>query len=512
VGPQALDEVGQGRLAERGTARTVGDEPAQAVPEQLPALAVRQLRGPARRQDLGHRRAGYGHEAPLHEQALGRLRYPDPRFERAQEQAGHPCVALEAGHLDRLGAAVADLGRQPREVPQLHLGVAEAGQHVADVPHERGMRPHHEDIGRPEAVAVVEQQPGDAVQGDRGLARTRAALDHQHLLHRCPDQLELGGLDGGDDVAQLARTAAGQLGQQVPVHRLGDLREDDLGEVLDRVAHTLERALAYQPSGVRVAGLEVPGRGRRLPVDHQHLGAVVADDVPPDVQRRARLVVDPAEGDRLARAADRSPGRLGVVPEVGRGALMRGRAGQPVEPSELTGAALRRGVEVGLLLGELGLVLLPAGHRPPPTDRGRSGGVGLTAGTADDNPPEYIQCPLGLVAAHRRRTLRDVGGQRLPDHVRAPYPVQVGQAVQLLHQDHRQPDARQRHRDLRAPPSRRLGRRGHRRERGRDVIGTVEPADDLVLRHPLEVRGRHPTRLLHSSSSGPAKARTRKIR
>ena len=65
-----------------------------------------------------------------------------------------------------------------------HAALAERRQHVGDVVEERPVRPDHEHAVAGEPPAVLEQQVGGAVQGDRGLAGARAALHDQHLVDR----------------------------------------------------------------------------------------------------------------------------------------------------------------------------------------------------------------------------------------------------------------------------------------------------------------------------------------
>ena len=52
------------------------------------------------------------------------------------------------------------------------------------------------------------------MQRHHGLAGARAALHHQDAGLRAADDLVLLGLDGGDDVAELAGAAAFERGQQ----------------------------------------------------------------------------------------------------------------------------------------------------------------------------------------------------------------------------------------------------------------------------------------------------------
>src|SRR5215216_4135131 len=60
---------------------------------------------------------------------------------------------------------------------------------------------------------MVEQKPRRSVQRDRRLACAWSALDGQDTAEVVADQLVLRRLDGGDDVAHLARTSALHVGE-----------------------------------------------------------------------------------------------------------------------------------------------------------------------------------------------------------------------------------------------------------------------------------------------------------
>ena len=88
-----------------------------------------------------------------------------------------------------------------------HRRLAERRQDLGDVAEEGRVRPDHQHTDLVEQPAVLVQEECGPVQPDRGLARAGPALDDQARLERRPDHLVLLGLDGGDDVAHLARCA-----------------------------------------------------------------------------------------------------------------------------------------------------------------------------------------------------------------------------------------------------------------------------------------------------------------
>ena len=70
----------------------------------------------------------------------------------------------------------------------------------------------------------------------RGLARARAALDHEHAFRLARDQAVLVGLDRGDDVAHVLVTAAFQLLEQ----DVGDAVDDVTGRAVERLVVEVE--------------------------------------------------------------------------------------------------------------------------------------------------------------------------------------------------------------------------------------------------------------------------------
>ena len=132
----------------------------------------------------------------------------------AGQQPPDPQRALDGGHLrgvqPRRGDAVEDV----TERAQRHRLLAERGQHAFDVCRVGRRGAHDEDAAGLEAPTVGVEEVGGAVQGDHGLARARPAGDLGDPAGRRPDRLVLVPLDGGDDVAHLGATAAGQGRQQ----------------------------------------------------------------------------------------------------------------------------------------------------------------------------------------------------------------------------------------------------------------------------------------------------------
>ena len=317
LGPQPLGEVVDGGPVGGLGARTLGDPLREPGPQDGPALGVG---GCLPRQgevgvDVG---PGQRDEPAVHKQPLGGLGGADPVGQRAQEQVGHARVALEPRYVGRLRRTAADLvGYQLAEVGQPYPVVAEGGQDVRDVPGERRVRADDEDLVGAQPVGLVEQQPRHPVQGDHRLAGAGAAGHDQHLIKRGADQVMLGRLNGGDNVAQLARAGPEQLGQQVPVDQFGQFAEEDLGEVGDRVALAGVRALAGQAERVGVAGLVERRRGGGLPVDHEW-AVWTADELVADVQRLAVGGIDAAHRDLPAGPAAFA-GRVGGLAQRGGG-------------------------------------------------------------------------------------------------------------------------------------------------------------------------------------------------
>ena len=145
---------------------------------------------------------------------LGRrlLVEPDGRLDRLHQAHGR----LQAGHvrvgLDRCRGSPGD------EIPQsagLHALFAEAGQDVADVGQIGLVRTDEQHAAPAVAEARVGvEEVGRAVQGDDGLARARAAVDHESAAGSGADDRVLVGLDGAEHVSHPGGPAAAQAGDE----------------------------------------------------------------------------------------------------------------------------------------------------------------------------------------------------------------------------------------------------------------------------------------------------------
>ena len=135
-----------------------------------------------------------------HAHVLGRrLDRVERRLLELDETLGR---ALPAGEIRFVGRGDLDLGDAQVERRALaHAALAERGQDVGDVVEEGavGTDDQHAIAGEP--AAVLEEQIGGAVQGDRGLAGARTTLHDQGLIDRRTDDDVLLGLDRGDDLA-----------------------------------------------------------------------------------------------------------------------------------------------------------------------------------------------------------------------------------------------------------------------------------------------------------------------
>jgi hypothetical protein len=326
---------------------------------------------------VGQVGARHPHPAPgrRHRHVLLR-RAPRPRH-RGGDDRGLAAVALERRGPPAVLAPdpVGGAGQQPLQRGLARRGLAQRGQHLGDVAQEDGVGPDDQHTLDVEALPVLVEQERRPVQAHCGLAGPRAALHHQAGVERRPDDLVLLGGDGGDDVAHLARPAPLQLGQQ----RVGNAavvgRVDAVGvvehlveQVVEPAAGHHEAAAAGQAEGVDRGG-PVEGDGHvGPPVDHHRVAVGVLHVSPPDVPGVAELLVEAAEAEA---------GHVGVergqpVTQVGLGdeavdgfgghAFERGGGGRAVAHGVETGV---RGVDVGLLVGEIGM-----GHERLPAPKG----------------------------------------------------------------------------------------------------------------------------------------------
>lgn len=171
------------------------------------------------------------------------------------------------------------------------IRLAERRQHPPDVVQERLVGTDHQHAVALEARPLGVEQVGHAVQRHHGLARSRAAFDHQHPGVVEPDDLVLLGLDGGYDVAH--PVTAGrvdrrqQRGVAVPAAVDGIRAAQHLvGEVDQETSPGVELPAAAHALGVRGGGdVERPRRGG-APVEQQRIvvGALVEDAEPADVE------------------------------------------------------------------------------------------------------------------------------------------------------------------------------------------------------------------------------------
>ena len=120
----------------------------------------------------------------------------------------HARVALERGDARRVLGAGGDAGQQRRHGARQNAGFAQRGEHLVNVMEECVARAHDEHAGMRQALAMRVQQISGAVQSHGGLAGARSALHDERLAHVGADDAVLFGLDRGDDVRHLARTAA----------------------------------------------------------------------------------------------------------------------------------------------------------------------------------------------------------------------------------------------------------------------------------------------------------------
>ena len=130
--------------------------------------------------------------------------------------------------------------------------LAERGQHVRDVVHERRVRADDEHAAQLLAVRV--EKPRRAVQPDGRLAGAGAALDDERAVGLGGDQPVLVGLDRRDDVAHPPLAAALELLEQ----EVGDRGALDRGAV-ERLVGDVDDA---PPVGAVAAALRDARAGR----------------------------------------------------------------------------------------------------------------------------------------------------------------------------------------------------------------------------------------------------------
>ncbi len=300
---------------------------------------MRQPGGPGAVAGDPHQALVEHHHLPVVLDGEHRVGQPLVVAHQTPKHLGHLRAPLHRRRGRGVGGRRRDAGEQLAHGGQQHAGLAERGQHFADVAEEGRVRADDQHGAPRQQFAVFVEQEGGAVEGDRGLAGARPALDHHHPLVRGADDAVLVGLDGPHDVAHPAGAGLVERGQQhgvaggVLVAGAGGVAEveDLVVQRGDRAALAGDVPAAAQPHrGVAGGQVERP-RHLGAPVDQQRGAFLVAgpDADPADVVGGAAGEVDPAEAQR---AVDRvqggeQPGPLGdqdvaLQPPLPRGALL----------------------------------------------------------------------------------------------------------------------------------------------------------------------------------------------
>ena len=317
--------------------------------------------------------------------------------------------AFSSATVGRVAQGRLDAGDELRDGELLDAALAERGQHVRDVLHERPVRPDDEHAAARVLLPLGVDQPGGAVEADGRLAGARPALDHERPHRLAGDQAVLVGLDRRDDVAHVRVAAALELLEQEvadagaverrPVERLvGDVDEPA----------PLRAEAAAEGDALRILRrrrVERPRR-RRLPVDDDLLALVVVHPAPADVERPLdRLEVEPAEhqpalGVLEGREPLRRPRVERRLRDLAVGRVARAQHDLPHPLEVLVGA-----VDVRLLGGQIRMA-----HRPTSLD---SDGVRVLArrpGARARRLRPRRRCPSGPPRSRRRsrRTTREL--------------------------------------------------------------------------------------------------------
>ena len=145
----------------------------------------------------------------LEDQLLGLAR--QPQLDGAGDHLRQARVGLQPRHGQRIGQRRLDAGDELGDGELRDAALAERGQHVRDVLHERSVRAddEHAAAGVPFTLGVDE--PRRAMEADRRLAGAGTALDHERPVRLAGDQPVLVGLDRRDDVAHVGVAAAVEL-------------------------------------------------------------------------------------------------------------------------------------------------------------------------------------------------------------------------------------------------------------------------------------------------------------
>ena len=248
---------------------------------------------------------------------LGRLR-AETQLRRTADHLDEPRIRLQLGNRLRVAPGCLDAVDELADSALLDGALAERGQHVRDVLHERAVRPDDEDAAARERVAMAVEEIRSAVKTDRGLAGAGATLDHERRRWVGRDQPVLVGLDRRDDVAHVPLTAPLELFEQEVA---------DGCSVHDRAVQRLVRDVGQraargseppaQRDTVRIGrgrGVERPGRWS-LPVDDELAALLVVDPAAADVETAQRLLeVETSEAEALLGVLERAQalGRPGV--------------------------------------------------------------------------------------------------------------------------------------------------------------------------------------------------------
>ncbi len=224
------------------------------------------------------------------------------------QRLGHAGAALHGCRTGGVRAPGVDTGEEFRLGGEHDAGLAERGQHLADVAEEGRVGAHDQDRALGQELPVLVQQEGRPVQGDRRLAGARPSLDHEDAPVRRADDAVLLGLDGPHDVAHAAGAGRAQGGEQhgVPARVLeaGAFAVPQVQDLVVQLGHRAalggEVPAPAQPHG-RVPRGEIEGPGHRgAPVDEQGrvVGVVLTNTDPADVVRGTVAKIDTTEAQR----------------------------------------------------------------------------------------------------------------------------------------------------------------------------------------------------------------------
>ncbi len=269
----------------------------------------------------------------------------------AAQDGGHALVGLHASRLRGVGAEYLAVP-QAVQLDGVDVPGAERGQDLADVLQEPLVGADHQDVLGLEVVVVDE--PGHAVETDRGLAGARAALHDEDVGGGTGDQLHLVAADGLDDVAHAAAARSLELAQQevVRLERLAALPADDVARGGRGRRPGLRNGRGYG-SGL---GFRCPsGGGRRSDVVeialHDPLDAAqlapqrhLTGALGPGVQPLPREGAGPLQDHRLVRGVPHDP------PSDVPGAGLRAGLLRRVDPGEHQGLVAESSVRGGTCL------------------------------------------------------------------------------------------------------------------------------------------------------------------